>query len=79
MMTKRCDDCVNYSKDEDFYDNTCCYFEMIDKECINFTDTIIDEIGGYHSEGIGFSPDGYFCGECNRITCVACTCFKKQI
>lgn len=32
----------------------------------------IDEIGGTHSEGLGWNPKGNFCGEYNEITCVNC-------
>lgn len=28
-----------------------------------------DAVGGYHSEGIGFSPMGEWCGECCFESC----------
>jgi len=31
-----------------------------------------DEIGGLHSEGLGWHPDGHFCGECSNGSCVGC-------
>ena len=31
-----------------------------------------DEIGGIHDEGLGWNPNGVFCGECNCLTCVGC-------
>ena len=36
------------------------------------TDCIKDEIGGVHDEGIGWNPNGVWCGECSNITCVGC-------
>lgn len=32
-----------------------------------------DEIGGYHSEGLGWNPQGVFCGECSSMTCIECS------
>lgn len=31
-----------------------------------------DELGGYHGEGIGYNPQGVFCGECTQETCEGC-------
>jgi hypothetical protein len=31
-----------------------------------------DEIGGVHSEGLGWNPQGVFCGECSNMSCVGC-------
>jgi hypothetical protein len=33
---------------------------------------IIDVIGGIHDEGLGWAPDGTFCGECTHATCEEC-------
>lgn len=33
---------------------------------------IIDEIGGTHDEGVGWNPNGVFCGECSNTNCVDC-------
>lgn len=27
---------------------------------------------GFHDEGIGWNPQGVYCGECGRSTCIAC-------
>lgn len=35
-------------------------------------EVIIDEIGGVHDEGVGWNPNGVFCGECSNTTCVNC-------
>ena len=32
-----------------------------------------DELGGIHDEGVGWNPNGVFCGECGNITCVDCS------
>ena len=31
-----------------------------------------DEIGGYHDEAIGWNPNGVWCGECTRESCINC-------
>lgn len=31
-----------------------------------------DEVGGYHSCGLGYNPNDVFCGECTRIFCKDC-------
>ena len=31
-----------------------------------------DKLGGIHGEGIGYNPQGVFCGECTRETCEGC-------
>lgn len=36
----------------------------------------IDDIGGEHSEGLGWNPDGIFCGECNNMDCSTCDAWK---
>lgn len=33
---------------------------------------ITDELGGVHTDGVGYAPDGHFCGECTRDTCDSC-------
>ena len=32
----------------------------------------IDEVGGYHDNGIGWNPNSVHCGECTRKTCKGC-------
>ena len=31
-----------------------------------------DDIGGFHDSGIGYNPDGTWCGECSRLSCRGC-------
>lgn len=31
-----------------------------------------DEVGGYHDSGIGWNPNGVWCGECARGSCKGC-------
>lgn len=38
-----------------------------------------DEIGSFHDEGLGWSPDGNFCGECSSTTCVACPVAEEEL
>lgn len=35
-------------------------------------EVFIDEVGGQHSEGIGWNPNGIWCGECVKSTCKGC-------
>lgn len=35
-------------------------------------DLTIDEVGGVHEEGLGWNPNGVFCGECSNSTCKGC-------
>ena len=32
----------------------------------------LDEVGGYHADGIGCNPHGVWCGECCKETCKGC-------
>jgi hypothetical protein len=38
-----------------------------------------DPIGGLHSEGLGWDPEGTSCGECSFITCEECGTYRRQI
>lgn len=31
-----------------------------------------DNVGGYHSNGVGTNPNGVFCGECAKESCEFC-------
>ena len=31
-----------------------------------------DDVGGVHDEGLGWNPQGTFCGECGSLTCKGC-------
>lgn len=31
-----------------------------------------DEVGGHHDSGMGWAPDGRWCGECTQASCVNC-------
>lgn len=42
-------------------------------------DCEIDEFGGYHDEGLGWNPDGKYCGECSNITCVGCPASNRPL
>ncbi|MEM5817103.1 MAG: DUF4406 domain-containing protein [Desulfitobacterium hafniense] len=32
----------------------------------------VDDVGGLHSDGIGYNPQGVYCGECGFETCRGC-------
>jgi hypothetical protein len=38
-----------------------------------------DPIGGTHSEGQGWDPEGNICGECSFITCEECGAYRKKM
>lgn len=38
---------------------------------------ITDEFGGVHTDGVGYAPDGHFCGECTRESCKDCPALKN--
>ena len=41
---------------------------------------ITDNAGGTHSEGLGWNPQGVFCGECGTMNCNGCpNQFKRQL
>lgn len=47
--------------------------------CGQITDfTYIDEIGGTHSGGLGWDPDGEYCGECCKCSCATCHVWKRR-
>lgn len=37
-----------------------------------------DAIGGVHDEGLGWAPDGTYCGECSKVTCEGCTAIEDN-
>lgn len=39
---------------------------------------ITDELGGVHTDGVGYAPDGAFCGECTRESCSGCPAWDKE-
>lgn len=46
-------------------------------EANGFDYYIKDELGGVHTDGVGYAPDGSFCGECTKTTCVNCVALKN--
>ena len=50
-----------------------CGWELVfDENGDKFFELYKDEIGGSHSDGVGWTPYGIFCGECNLSTCKGC-------
>jgi hypothetical protein len=47
--------------------------ELMCEDPLEDEDHYIDEIGGIHDGGIGYNPQGLWCGECVRVTCKGCT------
>ena len=37
-----------------------------------------DELGGFHEGGVGYDPDGVFCGECPYISCGRCSVWMHR-
>jgi len=81
-----CETCKDKYGYNDYYKkNICqCCFESeaiksssVCKECKNAGEDsdkldIVDEVGGCHGGGVGWNPQGIFCGECSRSTCKEC-------
>ena len=38
----------------------------------NLEGAYYDEVGGLHDNGIGWNPNGVWCGECTRLSCADC-------
>lgn len=48
--------------------------------CGQFTEfTYIDILGGRHSTGLGWSPEGDYCGECSRMSCEKCRTWRENL
>lgn len=39
---------------------------------------VVDEIGGIHEDGLGWNPDGAFCGECTSMDCKTCSVWLNK-
>ena len=39
-------------------------------------DCYTDEVGGHHDSGIGWAPNGQWCGECTKSSCSKCPVWK---
>ncbi len=37
-----------------------------------------DGIGGVHDCGLGWNPNGHFCGECSYISCADCRVWRPS-
>lgn len=44
-------------------------FRYYDPDC---PEDYLDDVGGSHSPGQCYAPDGRFCGECNKLSCNGC-------
>jgi len=47
-------------------------------EIIDSVEYITDDLGGVHSEGTGWNPNGVWCGECSSISCEGCPSRKAK-
>jgi hypothetical protein len=52
--------------------------DLLEYHLINL-EPIIDDLGGEHDEGLGWNPDGIFCGECSNETCVGCPSSNRPL
>ena len=55
--------------------------QLIDEEeADSFTkhseDCYTDEVGGHHDSGMGWAPNGQWCGECTKSSCSKCPVWK---
>ena len=37
-----------------------------------------DDVGGHHDAGVGWAPDGHYCGECCSDTCETCNVWEYR-
>jgi hypothetical protein len=57
-----------------------CEFDMPAETMETHCDYYItDELGGVHTDGIGYAPDGIFCGECTHKSCAQCKAWNKEV
>jgi hypothetical protein len=69
------EDCVEARRADGCY---CGEREESLKETDGFDYYIEDELGGVHTDGVGYAPDGSFCGECTKESCEGCPAWKKE-
>lgn len=50
----------------------CGFFSVYDSRLNEISYGNKDEIGGIHDQGIGYNPNGVFCGECGNTSCTGC-------
>ena len=50
-----------------------CFVSWCANEC-----GYIDSVGGHHDAGVGWMPDGHYCGECSHSTCEVCSIWKGK-
>lgn len=55
--------------------------QLVDEEAADgFTkhseDCYTDEVGGHHDSGMGWAPNGHWCGECTKSSCSKCSVWK---
>lgn len=39
----------------------------------------IDSVGGHHDSGVGWMPNGRYCGECTHSTCEKCSVWEWEL
>ena len=69
----------NYITCEFICDKCGCEFDMPIKTENNCDYYITDELGGVHTDGVGYAPDGSFCGECAHESCAQCKAWNKEV
>ena len=57
----------------------CGFFTTYDEELQQVSYGNYDSIGGVHDQGLGWNPNGVYCGECSFSTCVDCPQRKTTI
>lgn len=40
---------------------------------LDVPDAYYDDVGGFHDSGIGWNPNGVWCGECTKVSCRDCS------
>lgn len=49
-----------------------------DNEMEEQQEGFFDSVGGFHRDGIGYSPNGEWCGECSRNSCESCVIYTRD-
>jgi hypothetical protein len=74
MNSKKKHKCLSCGYREMYYDMGYYICPM----CGSLQNTRMDEVGGVHEGGVGWNPNGEFCGECASVSCKGCVNEDKK-
>lgn len=66
--------------EEEFVEAVECRICELDKLCtaVEQEHVFVDPAGGWHECGLGWNPDGVFCGECAAGDCSICGVWERK-